>query len=59
MSLRQDVVEKATTRQKGPSGPPVSLETRWWQDVIEKASTQQKADPRASGWAALENKKDT
>ena len=28
MSLRQVVVEKATTRQKGSPGPPVSLETR-------------------------------
>ena len=44
-SWRQDVVGKATTRQRGPSGPPVSLETRWWQDVVEKASIQQKAEP--------------
>ena len=32
-------------RPKGPSGPPVVLETHWWQDVVEKASTQQKAEP--------------
>ena len=44
-SRKQVVVEKATTRQKGPSGPPVSLETCWWQDVVAKASTQQKAEP--------------
>ena len=30
---------------KGPSGPPVVSETRWWQDVVEKASTQQRAEP--------------
>ena len=29
----------------------------WWQDVVEKAS--RKLSPRISGWAALENKKDT
>ncbi len=28
MSWRQDVVEKTATRQKGPLGPPVSLEIR-------------------------------
>ena len=28
-SRSKDVVEKATTQQKGPSGPPASLETRW------------------------------
>ena len=31
----------------------------WRQDVVEKASTQQEAGPRASGWATLENEKDT
>ena len=41
------------SRPKGPWGPPVVSETRWWQDVVEKAS------PWASGWAALENEKDT
>ena len=45
VSWRQDVVGKATTQQKGPLGPPVSLEIRCWQDVVEKASTQQKAKP--------------
>ena len=30
-SWREDVVEKATTRQKGPSGPPVS----WRSDELE------------------------
>ena len=46
-SLRQDVVEKATTQQKGPRDPRLSFgdQTRWWQDVVEKASTQQKAEP--------------
>ena len=55
----QDVVEKATTRQKGPSGPPASLETRWWQDAIERTELSKKLSPQASGWAALENEKDT
>ena len=32
------MVEKATTQQKGPLGPPVS----WRSDVVEKATTQQK-----------------
>ena len=43
MNKRQDVVGKATTRQKGPRDLPVSLETRWWQDAIEKAIIQQRA----------------
>ena len=38
---RQDVVEKAITRQKEPLGPPMSLETCWWQDAVEEARTQQ------------------
>ena len=51
---RQDVREleletrcgrEGHARPKGPSRPPVVLETRWWQDVVEKASTQQKAEP--------------
>ena len=33
------------TRPKGPSGPPVVSEIRWWQDVVQKASTQHKAEP--------------
>ena len=48
MSWRQDVVEKASTRQKGPSGPPIEhfRDRRVWrQDVVEKASTHQKAGP--------------
>ena len=44
MSKRQDVVEKATNRQKGPLGPPIEFgdQRRWWQDVVEKATIQQK-----------------
>ena len=43
----QDAVEKASTQQKRPSGPPIEFgdQTSWWQDVVEKASTQQKAWP--------------
>ena len=44
-SWRQDVVEKASTQQKGPSGPPIEfLETRpiWREDAVEKNSTRQK-----------------
>ena len=31
-SWRQNVVEKATTQQKGPLGPPIELEIRWVRD---------------------------
>ena len=34
MSWREDVVGKATTQQKGPSGPPIELEIRWVRDKI-------------------------
>ena len=44
---REDVVEKASTQQKGPSGPPIEFRDQriWRQDVVEKASTKQKAGP--------------
>ena len=34
-SWSQDVVEKVTTRQKGPSGPPIEFvdQTSWWEDA--------------------------
>ena len=52
-SWRQNVVEKATTQQKGPSGPPMEFgdQTSWWYDAIEKAS---RVGPRASNWASGE-----
>ena len=34
-SRRQGVVEKATTRQKGPLGPPIELEIRWVNDKMQ------------------------
>ena len=40
------------------TGSQLVLETRWWQDVVEKDNTQQ-GGPPISGWAALENKKNT
>ena len=57
-SWRKGVVWKATTQQKGPLGPPMELETRWWQDAVEKAAPS-RVGLWASGWAALENEKDT
>ena len=50
MSSRQDVVGKATTRQKGPSGPPVSLETSWWEDAGMRTCPREAGppDPRLS-----------
>ena len=44
-SWRKVVVGKTATRPKGPSGPAVSLETRWWRDVVKKAIIQQRAGP--------------
>ena len=35
MSWRQDVVGKATTQQKGPSGLPMELEIRWVRDKMQ------------------------
>ena len=50
LSWRSDELETRCDREshtwpKGPSGPAVVSETRWWQDVVEKVSTQQKAEP--------------
>ena len=42
------MVEKASTWQKGPSGPPIEQfgdRRVWRKDVVEKASTQQRAGP--------------
>ena len=57
MSWRQDVVKKATTLQKGSSGPPVSLGTRpvgekmlGWEYVPERLG------PQAPGWATQETR---
>ena len=47
-SRREDAVKKNSTRQKGPSAPPIEQfgdQTSWRQDVVEKASTQQKGLP--------------
>ena len=57
---REDVVEKATTQQKGPSGPPASLETRpVGEKMLEWEHVPERLGPRAPGWAVQENKKDT
>ena len=45
------MIGKAITQQKGPSGPPMSLETRWWQDAAEKARTQQ-SGPLGLRWSS-------
>ena len=57
-SWRQDVVEKATNRQKGPSGPqcvwrPVGEKMLEWEHFPERLG------PQTSGWAAQENENDT
>ena len=45
-SRRQDVVEKATTQQKGPSGPPASfLETSWWEDAGMRTCPREAGPP--------------
>ena len=43
-SWREDVLRKATTRQKGPSEPRLRVGDQmcWRQDVVEKATTRQK-----------------
>ena len=45
MSWRKDAVEKATTRQKGPSGSPESLETSWWEDAGMRTCPREAALP--------------
>ena len=44
-SRRQNVVRKATTRQNGPSGPPASLETSWWEDVGMRTCPREAGPP--------------
>ena len=44
-SWRQVVVEKATTQQTRPSGPPVSLETSWWEDAGMRTCPREAGHP--------------
>ena len=54
------MVEKATTRQKGPSGPPVSLETRRvGEKMLEWEHVPERPGPQTPGRAAQENENDT
>ena len=61
-SWRQVVVEKASSRQKGPSGPPIEfwrpdqLVTRCGRESHHPAESC--PQPQASDWATLENEKD-
>ena len=44
---RQAVVEKATTRQKGPLGPPIEFgdQTSWWEDAGMRICPRQTGPP--------------
>ena len=60
MGWRQDVVEKATTQQKRPSGPLVNLETRLvGEKMLEWEHVPDRLGPQVPGWAAQENETDT
>ena len=59
MSWRQDVVGKATTQQKEPSGPSIEF----WRPVGEKILgweyVPERLGPQGPGWAVQENENDT
>ena len=50
-----------STQQKGPSGPlnGVSDQKSWRNDAVEKTAPSWELGPRVSGWATLENGKET
>ena len=59
VSWKQDAVEKASTRQKGPRDPRLRV---WRPDQLETRCGREnqqleRLGPRASGWAAQENGK--
>ena len=54
------MVEKATTRQKGRSGPPMSLEsTPVGEKILEWKHVPERLGPQAPGWAAQKNENNT
>ena len=59
MSWRQDVVGKATTQQKGPSGPPIEFWRQVGEKMLEWEHVAERLGPQAPGWAVQENENDT
>ena len=59
MCWRPDVVGRANTQQKGPSGLPFELEIRWVRDKMRwrKPSSSRELSPRASSWASGERER--
>ena len=47
MSWRQGVIGKATTQQKGPSGPPIEFgdQTSWWEDAGMRTCSREAGPP--------------